>query len=409
MFGFFKKKASKMPDADTLIAQMHERTGAADRAAELPAWALILRSPFQSYDSPARSWLGGVPRAPKSFRWPTSPSGQPLHFIAQIDLASLHVDQFDAMAPNGLPAAGALLVFIGETYDIRVLSPHDVDGAGPVSPPFNLPSLRNLDFFGDTPLFNCWAVDPVGYVSDGTPRPSAFPDPFEHPIDWIDTHGLADIDVSLLITAMERELAQIERLRQVRLQDAVAGQPEYKRERITARYEHFAHVEQHGPSVLDQLLEWRRYVQSKSAEHIIDTAALDDVLKIRAAYRAPMTANYGTREHLAGDANIVWEHVLRTIPKGDNGLDFLKTPLGLRCFVERKITDWRGHRLLGLEPEFPNNWEDRRGQDPFLSIAADPILATESEHEYGLSIWLNRHATAHGQFGGGQLIRHCAV
>jgi hypothetical protein len=71
-------------------------------------------------------------------------------------------------------------------------------------------------------------------------------------------------------------------------------------------------------------------------------------------------------------------------------------------------TGWRRHRLFGIEPEFANNFDDLRGQDCVISIAADMLLQTMSEHEYGLSIWCPRDRMMKGLFDKGQLIRHCA-
>ena len=59
--------------------------------------------------------------------------------------------------------------------------------------------------------------------------------------------------------------------------------------------------------------------------------------------------------------------------------------------------------------EFGNNFEDRRGQDCVISIAADALLETMSEHEYGFSIWCPWGGMEKGLFDKGQLIRHIAV
>jgi hypothetical protein len=72
-------------------------------------------------------------------------------------------------------------------------------------------------------------------------------------------------------------------------------------------------------------------------------------------------------------------------------------------------TDWRRHRLFGREPELESNFEDLRGQDCVISIGADALLQTTSEHEYGLSIWCPRGRMRKGLVDTGQLIRHRAV
>ena len=115
------------------------------------------------------------------------------------------------------------------------------------------------------------------------------------------------------------------------------------------------------------------------------------------------------RHLLAGNAEAVWAQIVRQVPEFERNQDFSNVPPVYRPLVEAKITSWRGHRLFGLEPEFPNNWEDLRGQDPIISIASDALLGTQSEHNYGFSVWLNREQMAGGHHEGGQLIHHCAV
>ncbi len=96
------------------IAELLARGGGADRAKQLPAWALLFHSPFARSDD-ATSWIGGAPKAPGNFEWPKDRDGTPLHFIAQIDLASLKPEPQTGLRPPGLPAEGALLVFIGKS------------------------------------------------------------------------------------------------------------------------------------------------------------------------------------------------------------------------------------------------------------------------------------------------------
>lgn len=74
---------------------------------------------------------------------------------------------------------------------------------------------------------------------------------------------------------------------------------------------------------------------------------------------------------VAGKADKVWETICRQHPRlyrneGDDEL-----PSCLRPFVDMRETDWRGHRLFGIEPPFGNNGEDLRGQDCVISIAAE--------------------------------------
>ncbi|MBR1147809.1 DUF1963 domain-containing protein [Bradyrhizobium sp. AUGA SZCCT0431] len=77
-----------MDDDDAWLAELFDRARDPDRAKQLPAWALLFHSPFDR-SGDATSWIGGAPIAPSNFEWPKDRDGTPLHFIAQIDLASL--------------------------------------------------------------------------------------------------------------------------------------------------------------------------------------------------------------------------------------------------------------------------------------------------------------------------------
>jgi hypothetical protein len=116
-------------------------------------------------------------------------------------------------------------------------------------------------------------------------------------------------------------------------------------------------------------------------------------------------------EHLGNDGSeqAVWYAIRRRHPGANGGPGCDELPSCYRPFVDMRETGWRGHRLFGIEPPFDNNWEDLRGQDCVISIAADALLQTESEHEYGLSIWCPRGRMKKGLFDKGQLVRHCAV
>src|SRR5262245_31545828 len=117
-----------------IAAEFLARAGTEDRAERLAAWALLLRSPYDTSRS-VSSWLGGVPHAPGDFSWPNDVDGKPLHFLAQIDLASLKPEPETGARPPGLPAEGALLVFVGQSYACRILEARDMTRAVPLALP----------------------------------------------------------------------------------------------------------------------------------------------------------------------------------------------------------------------------------------------------------------------------------
>jgi hypothetical protein len=67
--------------------------------------AVLLRRPYPPHRGPhTNSKFGGLPRLPGHYEWPRTPSGVPLHFLAQIDCA-------DIAFPTQLPERGVLFFF----------------------------------------------------------------------------------------------------------------------------------------------------------------------------------------------------------------------------------------------------------------------------------------------------------
>lgn len=410
VFGLFgKKKPRPESDIGALIAEMKARTGADTRAAELPAWALLYRSPFRTYDRPATSWLGGVPRAPNGFNWPKGRDDRPLHFIAQIDLSALKPESTTGARPPGLPERGALLVFVGLDYATHILSEADVTNGAPIMPPDDLPDLAELGFWSTGNIFCARAVDPVPYLSRGEDWPDALPNPFATPAGWLTNWGITALEAALMIEVLERELSHGREFVAYHKKEIAAGRTPPTARHIEERLEHCAMMEDHAPAMLAELHAWHDAAVAKSPEAAVNRSALDGIFAKREAFAACMKNNYGARHLLPGDAGSVWARITRDLPDLAKNQDFSQVPPAYRPLVEAKITGWRGHRLFGIEPEFPNNGEDLRGQDPLISIASDALLGTQSEHDYGFSVWLDRERMARGNHHGGQFIRHCAV
>jgi hypothetical protein len=147
------------------IAQLLARAGRADRARQLPAWALLFHSPFGRCDD-ATSWIGGAPKAPGNFAWPKDTDGTPLHFIAQIDLAALAPEPQTGLRPPGLPAEGALLAFIGRSWPRH-------PGGRPCQPASSTPLIGAP--CGDAPIADVLglSVDDLGglFTAHGVPAP----------------------------------------------------------------------------------------------------------------------------------------------------------------------------------------------------------------------------------------------
>ncbi len=403
-----KKTGATVPGIDSILAEIDARTGVATRATELPAWALLLRSPYKTHCN-ATSWLGGVPHVPTAFDWPTGNDGRPLHFIAQIDLAALKPEPFTGARAPGLPAEGTLLVFIGDGYAVRILSPRDMANATAAQPPPTLAEVSVQGFWGQGSTFTRWPVDPVAYVSRGEERPEFLSDPFATPQQWITTWGLAALEASLTHYALALELRLGRDFMEYRRSQADLGRELPTKAHIKERIAHCALMEDHAPQLLAMVQDWQATAAARPAEDPVDVPALTAIFAERTRLSSAMTNNYGARRVLAGDARVVWEKILADVPGTQGDKDFSAIAPAYRSLIETTVTDWRCHRLFGLEPEFPNNGEDLRNQSPLISIAADALIGTKSEHDYGFSVWLKDEDIARGRHTGGQFIRHCAV
>jgi len=391
-----------------VAAEFLARAGTEDRANRLPAWALQLRSPYETPRT-VSSWLGGAPRAPRDFNWPNDTDGKPLHFLAQIDLASLKPEPETGARPPGLPEEGALMVFVGQSYACDVLDAHDMKRAVPLALPDSLEPIRKHGFFSEERSFTYWPIDPVvyldTYVETGDNRPAFLPDKFKRPADWITNGGIAALEADIVIDSLKIELKQGEEFEKIR-QDLGHTLPE--NDVIRSKIRHYALMRRRAPDVIAALSAWRDMALARSPEDRVDAGRLEELMRLRLALRDEMQS-YWPKWVLPGNADKVWEAIWWNVPQLRQGRDYDALPAAYRPFVEARITGWRRHRLFGLEPPFSNNGEDLRGQDCLISIFADPLLGTQSEHEYGLSIWCPRDRMARGLFDKGQFIRHCAV
>ncbi|MBR1229324.1 DUF1963 domain-containing protein [Bradyrhizobium sp. AUGA SZCCT0176] len=397
-----------MDDDDAWLAELFERGGDADRAKQLPAWALLFHSPFDR-SGDATSWIGGAPKAPGNFEWAKDRDGTPLHFIAQIDLASLKPEPQTGLRPPGLPAEGALLVFIGKSWACRILSAAQMSQAKILPPPEDLAPVSKHGFFGEGRTFLRRPVTPTAFLDTGDDRPASLPDRFKSPLDWIVNWGIAALEAESVIRSLTFDLndgLQFFAWRERLPQDQAREQD--LKEVIRNKVAHYGVLERKAPSVIAALEAWRDLALSKSKDEAIDKDSLTAIMRLRLDLHDEMQPHM-SKHMLAGRAEAVWDAIRLQYPRIDHGAGYAELPSCYRPFVDMRETGWRGHRLFGIEPAFENNWEDLRGQDCVISIAADALLQTKSEHEYGLSIWCPRDRIAKGLFDGGQLIRHCAV
>jgi hypothetical protein len=388
------------------IAGLLGRASDANRMKPLPAWALLFHSPFDRSDD-VTSWIGGEPKAPGNFEWPDDRDGTPLHFMAQIDLASLKPEPQTGLRPPGLPAEGALLVFIGKSYACRILNASQMAQAVILPPPKDLAPVRKHGFFGEGRTFARRPVIPIAYLDTGDGRPAFLPERFKSPRDWIVNWGIAALEARNVIDSLRFDLRDGAGFFTWYRQQDSASQQGFN-EVIRNKIAHYGVIERKAPDVIAALEAWRNLALSKPQDEVVNGDALDAILRLRLELHDEMQPHM-SKFIVAGRAEAVWEAIRLQYRRLNHGEGYDELPSCYRPFVVMRETDWRGHRLFGIEPEFENNGEDLRGQDCVISIAADMLLQTMSEHEYGLSIWCPRGRIAKGLFDKGQLIRHCAV
>jgi Domain of unknown function (DUF1963) len=404
------------------LAEMLEIATQEREEGPVPAWALLLRSPYASWDH-ATSWLGGQPKAPAGFDWPRDGDGRAQTFLAQIDLASIGADPETGERPANLPERGALLIFAGTDQAVRLVSGADMARAQPVSPPADLLPVDgdDLGYWGEGTAFTHWPIDLLPYTStnedmdeedddDEGPsgyRPSVFPTLLDDPQDWITNWAIAAIEADVVITALQNEMNGAARSLSYRETQAQDGKPQPEWKGRQSSHQDMMLAE--APAVLAMLLQWKEHVQAQPPEDPVDPVMLAEVFTQRIALKNRMKGNYGAFHILAGNAQAVWSK-LKPHAKGDELVEALRAlPHAQRGFAETICTDWRNHRLFGIEPPFPNNGEDLRGWSCLISISADALLGTQSEHDYGMSVWFKRDDLAAGRFDHGMLVRHCAV
>src|SRR5215471_19664182 len=304
-----------------IAAEFLARAGTEDRASRLPAWALVLRSPYATSGT-VSSWLGGAPHAPRDFDWPNDVDGTPLHFLAQIDLASLKPEPETGLRPPGLPEDGALLVFVGRSYACRVLDAHEMTRAVPIALPERLEPIRKHGFFSEERSFTCWPIDPVAYLDTyqetGDERPAFLPDKFKRPADWITNGGIAALEADLVIDSLKRELSQGEQFEKSRQQP---GSTFPDNDVIRSKIRHYALMQRRAPEVIAALGAWRDAALAKSPEAPVDAARLADLMRVRLALRDEMDS-YRPKHLLPGNPDKVWEGLWWNCPELRRGGDY---------------------------------------------------------------------------------------
>ena len=372
----------------------------------VPGWALLLRSPFDT-SPPAHSWLGGLPRAPHTFIWPRDGNDVPLAFLAQIDLKSIIPEPKTRSRPEGLPTEGALLVFIGDRYICKMLTAEEVNNSVQIDPPDDLPSPQSFGFFGRDRTFQHWPVDLVPYLASNGMRPSEFPDPFQQPETWIVNWGIAALEAQLAIDCLRGDLSEGEEFEKRRRTLAQNGRPLASNPVIEKKTAHYAFLKTRAPEMIATLSAWHELTLSKPQEDPIELNALRKVFETRIGFSNAFVLNTSSKLALRGNPNGIRNYLSRNFPGLFKSGHTEAVPPAYQTFVELMVTDWRGHHLFGIEPDFddPDEFGDMSGYECLISVRSDNLLGTGREHEYGSAIWCRRDQMARGQYANGRLLQ----
>jgi len=395
---FRPKEPEPMPTIEVgkLIESFDRSRGIVEREHALPGWGLIMRSPYDTR-SPSTSWLGGLPHVPPEFFWPRDENEVPEHFIAQIDLASLQPDPITGARPPGLPSQGALLVFFGGlSASLHIINAPQMARAIRQKPPGDTPPLRQSGFRSDATTFPEWQVDPVAYLDTDGKRPIIIRDPFSRARTWIVSSAIAALEAACAIDFLSREIKQI------------AGSDRELRVLPDARSAAYARlIRDHAGEMLAKLEAWRSEAAAQSPEDPVDGDRLDALFSERLAL-AQQLETYTSARDLAGNPQALWIRLRQSFPGIETG-DFAMAPDAIRPFITAWVRQWRGHRLFGLEPPPANSFENFHGRDCVITVRADSLLGTQTEHEDALSVWCDRDDLNAGRFDRPRLVRHISV
>jgi hypothetical protein len=249
----------------------------------------------------------------------------------------------------------------------------------------------------------------MAYMDWGDARPECFPDLLAKPSGWIVNWGIAAFEADVAIDCLNHELREAEWFHDHMRDLDAKGEVRPNTDVVRSKTQHYGMMVEKAPALVAALIEWRDWALSFVQDDPIDQAALADIFARRTALSDAMVSHYLPKLILPGDARRTWDKFNRRYPELTRPEAFQAIPEYFRPFVDAQLAGWRRHRLFGIEPPFPNNVEDVRGQGCLISIAADRLLNTDSEHDYGMSIWCSQDDLRKAQYASGQFIRHCAA
>ncbi|HEY6817253.1 MAG TPA: hypothetical protein VI168_17075, partial [Croceibacterium sp.] len=220
---------------------------------------------------------------------------------------------------------------------------------------------------------------------------------------------IAAIEADVALASVTRELRQAEDFNTMRASQPPVDPTLAQNRVIVSKTRHYGLLAEVGPPLQAVLTQWRDTARSRPGENPVDRSRLAAHFAVRQGARERMVDDYGARRDLAGNAEAVWREIMAMSSAATVRERLCALAPAFRSFVEARVTDWRRHRLYGVEPEFPNNTEDLSGHDCLISIGGDALLGTETEHHYGLSVWCPTGGLRGGRFDRARLVYHSAV
>lgn len=347
---------------------------------------------------------------PDEFEWPRDSAHGPLHFVAQIDLADIMAEPETGQRPASLPESGAILFFVGMRHSetehaTRVLTASEMAHAHEMHEPDDVGSLRDIGFWIDPPVFPKWPLDLQPYLDDGKTTPHVLAKPSKDPTDWITNWGLAAYETQIVIKAVEDDA-----VRSVSVFDWAESQAMKQAglSKNDQRAKHRSTMAQERPALLKALKHFHAVASSHDPCTPIDLEMRDDIWDLRNAVAAKLDS-FAVRLALRANSAAVYRTLFREYMHRVDREDYDKVPEAYRAFLGAQISAWHNHRLFGRALPPVTYVPDLRGLDCLVSFESQDLMATETEHENGFSIWAARTQMAQGEYTHGTYVPHVNV
>lgn len=277
-----------------------------------------------------------------------------------------------------------------------ILSASQIAEAEQAMPPDDLVSLRDRGFWIEPRTFPFRPLDLVPYLDDGTEPVGRLATPAVDPEQWIDNWGLAAFEARIAIKAVEDD----------------ANRPVFVHRPPKQQNKGLGHhcdlMEQERPELLKALKRFVAEAEQHDPVSPVDIAKREGIFQIRHDV-ADKLDSFAVKYALeSSDGSTYWHLVRQYLHDNGPGLSD-DVPDAYRGFLSTQISCWKGHRLFGRTVPAITDFPDLRGLDCVVSILSHHLMATQTEHENGFSIWCERAKMAQGDYSAGRFVMHTNV